>query len=84
MPEATACFADVNVSRGIVATYARCGGIFNMHLTANLPRNLPVKKICKSVKIRQNCGHELSWFSVSINIVLITFSPRAVDIVKCP
>jgi len=20
-----------------------CGGIFNMHLTANLPRNLPVK-----------------------------------------
>ena len=84
MPEATACFADVNVSRGSVATYARCGGIFNMHLTANLPRNLPVKKICKSVKIRQNCGHELSWFSVSINIVLITFSPRAVDIVKCP
>jgi len=23
-----------------VATYARCGGIFNMHFTANLPRNL--------------------------------------------
>jgi len=26
-----------------VATRARCGGIFNIHLTANLPRNLPVK-----------------------------------------
>jgi len=37
-------FADSNVSRGSVATYARCGGIFNVHLTANLPRNLPVKK----------------------------------------
>jgi len=38
-----ACFADINVSQGSVATYAKCGGIFNMHLTANLPRNLPVK-----------------------------------------
>jgi len=34
-----ACFADINVSQGSVATYARCG-IFNTHLTANLPRNL--------------------------------------------
>jgi len=40
-----ACFADINVSQGNVATHARCGGIFSMHLTANLPRNLPVKKI---------------------------------------
>ena len=31
-----ACFADVNVSQGSVATYARCVGIFNIHLTANL------------------------------------------------
>jgi len=38
-----ACFADINVSQGSVATCARCSGIFNMHLTANLPRNLPVK-----------------------------------------
>ena len=29
-----------------------------MHLTANLPRNLPVKTFCKLVKIRQNYGHE--------------------------
>jgi len=28
----TACFADINVSQGGVATYARCGAIFNMHL----------------------------------------------------
>ena len=39
-----ACFADINVWQDSVATYARCGGIFNMQLTANLPRNLPVKK----------------------------------------
>jgi len=45
-----ACFADINVSQGSVATYARCGGICNIHLTANLPRNLSAKKI-KSVKI---------------------------------
>ena len=35
-----ACFADINASQGSVATYARCGGIFNIHLTANLLRNL--------------------------------------------
>jgi len=36
-------FADINVSQGSVATYASCGGIFNIHLTVNLPRNLPAK-----------------------------------------
>ena len=45
------CFGDINVSQGSVATYARCGGTFNTHVTANLPRNLPVKKFFKSVKI---------------------------------
>ena len=53
-----ACFADVNVSQGSVETYARCGGIFDISLTANLPRNLPVKKFIKSVKNWQNYGHE--------------------------
>ena len=37
-----ACFAHINVSQGSVATHARRGGIFNIHLTANLPTNLPV------------------------------------------
>ena len=36
-------FADINVSQGSVATYARRGGIFNIHLTANLPGNLPIR-----------------------------------------
>ena len=53
-----ACFADVNVSQGIVATHARCGGTFNIHLIADLPRNLQVKKFLKSVEIWQNYGHE--------------------------
>jgi len=53
-----ACFADIYVSQGIVATDARCGAIFNIYLTINLPRNLPVKKLFKSVKIWQNYGHE--------------------------
>jgi len=38
-----ACFAKINVSRGSVATYARCGGIFDIRLTANLPGNFSVK-----------------------------------------
>ena len=46
-----ACFADINVSQGSVATYARCDGMFNIYVTANILRNLLVKKICKSVKI---------------------------------
>jgi len=46
-----ACFADINVSQGSVATYARYGGICNIRLTADLLRNLPVKEVCKSVKI---------------------------------
>jgi len=36
-------FAIINVSQGSVATRAKCGGSFNIRLTANLPRNLPVK-----------------------------------------
>jgi len=44
-------FADINVSQGSVATSARCGGIFNRHLSANLPRNLPVKNFRKSLEI---------------------------------
>ena len=45
-----ACFADINVSQGSVATYARCGGIFNTHLTANLPKNIPVKIFVNRLK----------------------------------
>jgi len=45
-----ACFADINVSQGSVATYARCDGIFDINLTGNLPGNLPVRTILKSVK----------------------------------
>jgi len=45
------CFADINVSQGSVATYARtyarCDGIFSIHLTANVPRYLPVKFLKK-------------------------------------
>ena len=37
-----ACYADINVSQGSVAIYARRGGIFNIHLTANLSGNLPL------------------------------------------
>jgi len=45
-----ACFADINVSLGSVATCARCGGIFDIRVTANLHGNTTVKKILKSVK----------------------------------
>ena len=51
-----ACYADINVSRGSAASYARCGWIFDIHLTAHLPGNS--KKILKPVKNWQNYGHE--------------------------
>ena len=53
-----ACFADINVSEGSVSTHARCGGIFNIHLTNNLPKHLLVKNFLKSVQVWRNCGHE--------------------------
>ena len=56
-----ACFADNNVSQGSVTTYARCGGIFNIHLTANLPRNLPVKIFFRSVNV-----WPLFWSTLSV------------------
>ena len=46
-----ACFADSNVSQGSLATYARCDGICSIHLTANLPKNLPVKKIVNPLRL---------------------------------
>ena len=46
-----ACFADIIVSQGSVATYARRGGIIDVRLTANLPRNVPAKVSFKSVEI---------------------------------
>jgi len=45
-----ACFADIDVSRGSVATYARCGGMFNIHLTTNSLRNLPVKNFVNRLR----------------------------------
>ena len=39
-----ACFSDVNVSQG---SYARCVGTFSVHLTINLPGNLPVNFFSK-------------------------------------
>ena len=45
-----ACIADINVSQDSVATYARRGGTADIRLTANLPRNVLVKKFLKSVK----------------------------------
>ena len=47
----TASFADINVSQGSVATCTRCGEIFNIRLTTNLPKNLLVIFFSKSVKI---------------------------------
>jgi len=44
-----AYFNDIIVLQGSVATYARCSGIFNIHLTANLPGNLSVKLFFKNL-----------------------------------
>jgi len=46
-----ACFADNNVPQGIVATYARYGGIFNIHLTAKFTKESSTEIFSKSIKI---------------------------------
>jgi len=63
-----ACFDDVSVSQGSVATYARCVGIFNIHLTANLPRNLLVKSHTRTV-VRECCkgDDESQWERVKFD-----------------
>ena len=52
-----ACFADINVSQGNVATYSTCGGIFNIHLIQFYQESTG-KKFQKWVKVWQNYGHE--------------------------
>jgi len=52
-----ASFADINVSQGSVATYARCGEIwysFNCKFT----KESSGEPFSKSVKIWRNYGHE--------------------------
>jgi len=45
-----ACCADINISQGSVATYAGYGWVFNVFLTANLPRNRSEKKILNRLR----------------------------------
>jgi len=52
------CFADTNVSQGNVATHARRSGILNMHFNYKFTKESSGEKKLKSVKIRQNYGHE--------------------------
>jgi len=56
-----ACFDDINVSQGCVATYARCGGIFDIHLTTTLQRNLPVKNLAYRLTFSRFFGPPCMW-----------------------
>jgi len=38
-------FSDINVSQDSVATFVRCGGIYNVNFIANLLISQPVKEI---------------------------------------
>ena len=62
-----ACFDDINVSQSSVATYARCGGIFSIRLTANLPRSLTAKKFLEN-RLR------------FVRIVVMSLWPRFYDV----
>jgi len=33
------------MSQGIVTTQLKCGGMFNNHIIANFPQNVPVKEL---------------------------------------
>ena len=49
-----ACSAYINVSQGSVATYARRVGIFSVHLTDNLTRNLPMEQFLNRLRFGRN------------------------------
>jgi len=71
-----ACFADIDVSQGSVATYARCCGSFNIHLTTNLPRNLPVKHflnrlIFDRIMVMSLWPHFLAHFVYYMGFILV-------------
>ena len=53
-------FSDIHISKGSVATYLRCGGIFKDEFVANLPLSLPVNKFRKSVNVWGSYGQEFS------------------------
>ena len=53
-------FSDFYISQGSVATYVRCGGIFQYAFVANLPLSVSLKKIWKSINIWGSYGQEFS------------------------
>jgi len=69
-----ACFADMNVSQGSVATYVRCGGIFDIHLTANLPGNLTVKEF--------NFVNWLRFDRIKVTSLWLRFGPPCTRVVR--
>ena len=64
-------FADINVSQCSVATHARWD--FNMNLTANLLRNLPVKKFVNRLRFDR-----IVLVSVGLMSVAPFFVPRCI------
>ena len=52
-----ACFAEINVSQGSVATYARRGELL-ISIYLQMYQGIFQWKKIKSVEIWQNCGHE--------------------------
>jgi len=54
-------FLNSDISQGSVATFVRCGGIFNVDFIVNLLESLSVKELWKSVSIWrsywQKCGY---------------------------
>ena len=53
-------FSNINLPQGSVATYARISGILNNQFTANVPGNLPLKKIANRLRfgriMAMRCG----------------------------
>jgi len=53
-----ASFSCIYISQGSVATQLMCGKIFNNHLIANCPQNLPVKGVWKLVNNWRRYGQK--------------------------
>jgi len=51
-------FSYIYISQGSVETNLLCGGIYNNHIIANCPQNMPVKEFWKSVNNWRRYGQK--------------------------
>ena len=69
-------FSHIHISQGNVATCLKCGGIFKHEFVANLPPNLPVKKIENRIIVGEVMAKSLvSCFFLTHGVHVVSLQP---------